>query len=453
MASIKLVKTKSELCEGLYFNVEGLKRVGDAFILHGWIVDPNSQLRSILISKPGTSKTFELTTKLVRFSRPDVNSAYNAPEASIKTHFGFTAILTEFAGAKDFENLGIVFIASNGNAYIENVKISAMSANAETIPQLLGIIPDTQVDVDRCEKYYKPLFEVLEKEAPKAEKAFDETFGAIPHSPAPVLSIIIPLYGETRFEQTQLPAFAALHRPDWEIILAVDDPRIVTTVRDNAKRLAALYGRKVRVVAPVNNLGFSGINNFAADLAKAPNLLFLNSDCFISNAASIDKAIEWLKTKNAGAVGFRLTYADQAVQHDGMSVSKWNGQDAFLLNDHPRRGLPINLVPTKPIDDKACMLTAACLMMTKATFKSVHGYDRAYLRGDFEDSDICLKLIDKGLKLGIIRETGIFHLERQTIAAQEGGLRTKITLVNSFIYTKRWQSKIQAGLPALEVVA
>jgi GT2 family glycosyltransferase len=452
MASITFVKTKSELGDGLYFNIEGLKRIGDAVILHGWIVDSVRQLRSIHISKPGTSKTFDLTDGLVRFSRPDVNSAYNAPDSSIKTHFGFVSILTDFLGVKDFENLGIVFVSNNGKAYIENVKITSVASSSEAIPQLLGIIPDSNIDADRCEKYYKPIFDVMGKEAPKAEKAIDETFEEAKGSLKPLLSVIIPLYGETRFELTQIPALAALRRSDWELIFAVDDPRIVTVVRENAQRLSSHYGCCVRVIATINNLGFSGINNFAADLAKAANLLFLNSDCFISNANLIDKAIHWLKNKNAGAVGFRLTYADQTIQHDGMSISKWGGQEDFMLNEHPRRGLPINLVALKQNNDKACMLTAACLLMTKNTFKSVNGFDRAYLRGDFEDSDLCLKLLDKGLKLGIVRDSGIFHLERQTISAQEGGLRTKITLVNSYIYTKKWRIKLQKGLPALEVV-
>ena len=60
------------------------------------------------------------------------------------------------------------------------------------------------------------------------------------------------------------PRPAALRQPDWEIILAVDDPRSLGAVRDNAKRLSALYGITVRVLASERNLGFSGINNLAS---------------------------------------------------------------------------------------------------------------------------------------------------------------------------------------------
>ena len=453
MASINIVKTKSELAEGLYFNIEGLKRIGEAFVLHGWVVDPDRLLRSVLISKPGTPKTFELSDKMIRFERPDVNSAFNAPHASTHTHYGFAAILEGFTGAKDFQSLGVVLVAGNGNAFVETVEINTVSATNENLPQLLGIVPDSVVDAERCKKFFAPLFDVFAKEAHAPEKALDEVYGAKHQAESPVISVVIPLYGDTRFEQIQIPAFAALGRPDWELIFAVDDPRILGSVRDNVKRLSGLYGLRARVVAPTTNLGFSGINNFAAKFARGAKLLFLNSDCFISNTAPIERAIQWLQDDKHGAVGFRLTYADRTIQHDGMSVSRFNGDHHFLLNDHPRRGLPVNLIPAKPSNDESVLLTAACLMMRKSSFDLVGGYNRAYLRGDFEDSDLCLKLIEKGLKLGIIRTQGLFHLERQTIAAQEGGLRTKITLINSYIYSQKWQPVLQKGLPALEVIA
>ena len=99
------------------------------------------------------------------------------------------------------------------------------------------------------------------------------------------------------------------------------------------------------------------------------------------------------------------------------------------------------------------MLTAACLMMSRQRFDEVGGFNCAYLRGDFEDSDLCLKLIVRGAKLGIVRQAGIYHLERQSIGAQNGSLRQKITLVNSYIYSQRWKTLLAKKLPSLEVIA
>jgi GT2 family glycosyltransferase len=452
MKNIKIVKSKAELGDGLYFNIEGLKRAGNMLMLHGWVVDPLRRLQSMVANPPGVSKPIELRDKLVRFHRPDVNAAYSHPTATLATHYGFVVLLQDIPDVGRLENLGVAFVAGNGNTYIESVQVQPLAATVENLPSFMGIVTDMHIDAARCENYYWPLFKTIATEAEQPVEVFDETFGPVSDFVVPTLSVIIPLYGNTRFEATQIPAWAALGRPDWEIILALDDPSIIDVVRENVRRLTSLYGCQVRVMAPDKNLGFSGINNFAAERAKGEYILFLNSDCFVGRTDPILKALEWLKTEHAGAVGFRLTYADCSVQHDGMSISKWNNDEHFLLNEHPRRGLPVNLISQRPADDDACMVTAACLLVSNQLFHSVGGFDRAYLRGDFEDSDLCLKLISDGYKLGIVRDHGIFHLERQTIAAQEGGLRQKITLVNSFIYTKKWRAVVQAGVPALEVI-
>lgn len=449
--SLNIVKNKGEFCEGLHFNFEGLKRIGNVLILHGWIVDPERKLASIVLGKPGAAKAVDLRTKMVRFSRPDVISAFNTPGANIHTHYGFAAVVEDVAKVSELPQVAVALIATNGNAYVESIRIIHLNNREDSLPYVAGIIPDNFLNADRCEKFYRPIFKAITSTSPVPVDARDEVFGRKLNEP--VLSVIIPLYGETRFELVQIPAMAALRDSSWEIIFAVDDPRIVELVRANVNRLARLYDLTIRVVAPTQNLGFSGINNFAAAKARGKYLLFLNSDCFISDVAPIQKAMKWLAKSKTGAAGFRLTYADKTIQHDGMSVSAWNTDPAFLLNLHPRSGLPINLIPKYPSNDDASLLTAACLMVPTNVFNKVLGFDRDYIRGDFEDSDLCLKIAAAGLRLGIVREEGIFHLERQTIGDQEGGLRQKITLVNSFIYTSKWKSVIDAGLENLEVVA
>ncbi|MCZ2498675.1 glycosyltransferase [Xylophilus sp. Kf1] len=448
---LTIVKVKSEFCEGLSFNLEGLKRVGSVLILHGWIVDPGKQLTSIVLGKPGAAKGIDLKNRLVRFARPDVVAAYSRPGANIDSHYGFAAIVEDGPASAKIMQLAVALVATNGNAIIESLRVTHLDSHADNLASIVGIIPDTYLNAERCQKFYQPVFKAITSAAPPPVDACDERYG--PPTPPPELSVIIPLYGETRFERIQIPAFAALRAAGWEIIFAVDDPKILEAVRADAKRLARLYALDIRVVAPTRNQGFSGINNFAATNARGRYLLFLNSDCFISQVAPIAKAMHWLNRESAGAVGFRMTYADRTIQHDGMSVSRWKGHPAFQLNAHPRRGLPINLIPQYPAQDDACLLTAACLMVTAERFAGVHGFDTDYVRGDFEDSDLCLKLVSAGWALGIVRDTGIFHLERQTIGQQEGGLRQKITLINSFIYTRKWQKTIEHGLPRLEVVA
>jgi hypothetical protein len=293
--AVNIVKSKEELGDGLNFHIEGLKRIGSTLLLHGWIVDPALRLRSIALGRPGSSRSLELINRIVRFDRLDVATAFKAEVSSPLTHGGFALAFNDINDAEHLERLAIGFVAANGNAYIETVTITPVTPDDDQLAGLLGILPDMQIDEQRCERYYEPLFGAIQDAQPIAQLAFDQSYRGgdeqrAVRTDAPALSVIIPLYGPTRFERTQIPALAALRQADWEIILAVDDPRILNAVRDNAKRLSALYGLTVRVIAAERNLGFSGINNLAAQHARASKLLFLNSDCFISNAAPIHRA-------------------------------------------------------------------------------------------------------------------------------------------------------------------
>jgi GT2 family glycosyltransferase len=454
MRSVTIVKSKGEIGDGLNYNIEGLKQIGNLLIVHGWVVDPMRRLCMMSVNIPGFQKNIDLRSGWIRFDRPDVRAAFRAPQASLATHYGFVAVVGDVPDAARLERLGIAVVSSSGRLHVEGVPVASLPCAVESLPILAGIFTNSQLNVEQCERFYEPIFREISSRTLKPVEFLDMTLGFEAKDCLPDLSVIIPLYGQTRFEVTQIPALAALAVPGWEIILAVDDPRITSAVLENAERLTELYGIRVRVLAVAENLGFSGINNFAAQRARGRHVLFLNSDCFVAKRDLIERARAWLEaTPDAGAVGFRLLYADRSIQHDGMSVSKWNGDNHFLLNDHPRMGVPVNMVQTHHEGDQACMLTAACLLMSREQFLSVGGFDQVYLRGDFEDSDLCLKLVSRGLKLGIVRDEGIFHLERQSISEQESGIRQKITLVNSFIYTRKWREVLSAGLNPLEVIA
>jgi GT2 family glycosyltransferase len=203
---------------------------------------------------------------------------------------------------------------------------------------------------------------------------------------------------------------------------------------------------------PGVNLGFSGINNFAASHATADVLLFLNSDCFFTKPSTLFKALSWVQAPSAGAVGFRLLYPSGEIQHDGMNNDRWNEDPDFVVNLHPGIGKKPGEA-SRYASQFVSLLTAACLMLKKKVFLEVGGFNRMYLRGDFEDSDLCLKLLVTGYRLGLVQTEDIYHLERQSIAQQEPRARQVITLVNSHLYAQRWEKVIESGLPALELVA
>src|SRR4029079_13306203 len=77
-------------------------------------------------------------------------------------------------------------------------------------------------------------------------------------------------------------------------------------------------------------------------------------------------------------------------------------------------------------------ITAACLMMRTAVARDVGGFDDAYVIGDFEDSDLCLKLGSRGLACAVDRDVHLYHLERQSQGPSARRWRMNLTLYNAW---------------------
>lgn len=459
--NLESVDAKWKLGDGIDFNLEGIKKFGNLFVIHGWMVDPNRNVDFLKISIGPDTQAHEITDQITRFKRADVEVTFKRDKSSDLTRcFGFVVVISnEGARSKEKERHVTLSIGtSSGKVFHHQGYYTDMPPTDESLAALFGIIPHTSVTSEQCNRFYRPMTDLMINTSRNPTVAIDKYFntnraGADIGNRVPELSIIVPLYGPTRFEETQIPVMAAWGKHNWEIIFAVDDPRIHKDVVKNVARLSQNYGQALRVVAPSVNQGFAGINNFAANLSRGTNILFLNSDCFITEVTPLRKALKWLKKKSNGMVGFRLLYPDNSIQHDGMTVSRLDDTDQFYLNKHPRMGVPVDLVEElSEAEAEATMLTAACLMVRRDVFDSVSGFDRKYFRGDFEDSDLCLKVISSGKRLGIVRQVGIYHLERQTIRSQQDDVRQKITLINSNTYSIKWQSVLSKGLPLLESV-
>src|SRR5690606_24521020 len=134
-----------------------------------------------------------------------------------------------------------------------------------------------------------------------------------------------------------------------------------------------------------------------------------------------------------------LQFGDGSIQHAGMQPRRDPQLPGFLLNSHPGMGQQWE-GPDDPYEQP--LLTAACLMLRKAEYAALGGLDEGYVIGDFEDSDLCLGLRSRGLKLYVVPEARLWHLERQSQTLNSvAGVRQLITLFNGW----RYQQKIARG--------
>ena len=261
-----------------------------------------------------------------------------------------------------------------------------------------------------------------------------------PRPDEPLVSVVIPLYGRIDFVEHQLIEFTA---DSWfsrhaELIYVLDDPRIVDSFSEQAETLHRLYKVSFRWVWGNTNRGFSGANNLGATFATAPHLVFLNSDAFPQKPGWLEALIDVLNQHpDIGAVGPRLVFADGSVQHSGMEFRR-RDELGIWVNHHPGMGLAPSLDPHKGLT-RVPAVTGACIALRRADLDRVGGWDTGYLIGDFEDSDLCLKLRSEGQTIAYLPTVQLTHLERQSFKLLgQDEFRTRVVIYNAVRHQERW---------------
>jgi GT2 family glycosyltransferase len=88
--------------------------------------------------------------------------------------------------------------------------------------------------------------------------------------------------------------------------------------------------------------------------------------------------------------------------------------------------------------------TGAALAVRRGAFEQAGGFCTDYIVGDFEDSDLCLRLRAAGGEIAYEPAAELFHFERQSIALHEGHARTLAGTVNRRLHHRRWDGAIAA---------
>jgi len=277
-------------------------------------------------------------------------------------------------------------------------------------------------------------------------------------SSQPELSVVVPLYGRVDFMEYQLNWFNAWRRrrgadqAQLQLIYVLDDPRLKQECLALAKRCNTLYTMPFELVLNPENLGFAGANNRGVSFAKAPLLLLLNSDVLPAHDDSLELMLRAMQQHQGeiGALGARLLLDNGAIQHQGMAFVKEEDHDGELgrvwLNDHPLKGVKIQ---QGQHDGQGLQemqaVTAACLMVGRERFLALGGLSSHYIVGDFEDSDLCMKLRSQGLPMLVDMAATFYHLERQSVdlASSSDAMKAKVVAANAITHHQRWCSAIE----------
>lgn len=268
-------------------------------------------------------------------------------------------------------------------------------------------------------------------------------------------SLVIPLYRNLNFLTFQCAAFAADPAlADVEIVYVLDSPEQAGYLEGRLRGEHLIYRMPVTMVVHSGNFGFAAAVNTGARVASGRDLVFLNSDVIPEQAGWLDPLLAALQRPGIGAAAPQLLYLDDSLQFAGLYFDR--DADGVWFNRHIAKGFPRSH-PAAGVAREVPALTGACLAVRRAVFEQAGGFDEGYVIGDFEDSDLCLRLRSAGLACWYEPAASLFHVERQSIDRHEAHGKSVATMVNRWRQQQRWGVEIEAlmrdrearwGLPA-----
>lgn len=356
-------------------------------------------------------------------------------------------VLSQVPASVEIKNSGLPTLLqqSKGNA------VSSFTQNSKNkdkdIQKITDILNQVNSDspnfVNQLEKNTIPLIhKIWKKRIANYSGARVIKFGDI--NAVARVSIIVPLYGRYDFMQHQIAHFSGdKDMSGVELVYVLDDPSLIQEVTVSAGGLFKTFKYPFKLVLSENNRGFSGANNLGVEYCSSPLVLFLNSDVIPFSSGWLSELIDQYECiKVPTILGATLLYEDQTIQHMGMHFQPEDRHSEIRMNHHPFKGLHFDLVDK---DDMFSVqaVTGACMLMARALFEQVGGFDEMHILGDFEDSDLCLKVVDLGGEIFCSSIVKLYHLERlsQNLVAK-GDWKWKLSMTNGAYQESKWRSLI-----------
>src|SRR4029077_21234102 len=131
-------------------------------------------------------------------------------------------------------------------------------------------------------------------------------------------------------------------------------------------------------------------NNVGLRAARGKFVCFMNSDVFPGQPDWLERLALQLETHpNLGIIGPLLLHCDGSVQHEGMDFEPLPEFGSWLFGIHPRKGK--KRARSSGLR-RHISITGACMVMRSEVAREMGAFDEIYVVGDFEDSDLCLRL-------------------------------------------------------------
>ncbi|MDY7054710.1 glycosyltransferase [Limnospira fusiformis] len=234
---------------------------------------------------------------------------------------------------------------------------------------------------------------------------FSHTF---PHT-GPSVAIIIPTKNQLKLLQACINSLGKTTYQNYQIVVIdnqSDDPQTLAYLASLSESTKC---RVLKIPNPATGFSFAYINNRAAEQVEADYLLFLNNDTEILNPDWLSQMIGYGQFEGVGAVGARLIFPNDTIQHAGIIHGLHHGLagHAFKLTHRDDFGY---LAYSKVVKNYSAV-TAACLLTPKALFLEMGGFNQTDFAVAYNDADYGYRLSEAGYRCVYCPDAELIHRE------------------------------------------
>jgi GT2 family glycosyltransferase len=248
----------------------------------------------------------------------------------------------------------------------------------------------------------------------------------------PKVSIIIPTRDSLALLANCISSVESLtDYENYELIIINNqssDPEVIAY-------LSALTERGVRVIDYDRPFNYSDMHNCVMPEVSGSIICLMNNDICVLDPGWLTEMVSQLMRKKVGAVGAKLLWPNKIVQHAGVIVGV-DGLAAHIGNylsaDEP------GYFWCNALARELSAVTAACMLVRKADFLSVGGFDANLFPIAFNDVDLCLRLRQKGLKIVWTPFARLTHLESASRASDVSGARKAQSQREERAFRQKW---------------
>ena len=241
----------------------------------------------------------------------------------------------------------------------------------------------------------------------------------------PVVSIVMITYGGWELARQALESVRALTDHPYEVIV-VDNASTDGTAARLSREVAG-----AEVLLNSKNHGFGVACNQGAAVARAPFLLFLNSDTIVQ-PGWLPPLFEALTDETVAAAGPQFLNADGSLQEAGALVLPTGGT---VLHGHGERADLAEFRFRRLVD----YVSAACLIVRRSLFNDLGGFDPVYGLGYYEDVDLCFTLRRCGYRVVYEPRSVVTHVRR---GSQTDDSAIELATRNQAIFYERWKHEL-----------